>query len=101
MITWNIYQVTTEKSLIKGVMFRGRVRKFALGKEIDVLVENATDVENCVRFAIPASELTNTNAVSGFIHSIIPDASIDLVLESVGNPVLSKLKVNKEERYVI
>ncbi len=62
MQNWDIYEITTENTPIHGVMFRGRIRKYAIENEIELLTENANDIENAV---------------------------------------LSKLKVNKEERYSI
>ena len=80
-------------------MLRGRVRKFAISQEIELLIENATDTENAVRFAIGSNE--SSQDVSNFITKLIPDAKIDEIMKDVVNPVLSKLKVNKEERYEI
>jgi len=82
-----------------GVMFRGRVRKFALQDGINLLIENASDKENCVRFAVMQGR--DPDPVRQFIASHVTDASIEKVVEVVVNPVLSKLKVNKEERYEI
>jgi len=63
------------------------------------LMENATDEENVVRFAL----LTNTDPepISHFVKTLIPEASIREALKAVPNPVLSKLKVNDPSRYEI
>ena len=99
MKNWNIFEVTTESTPIHGVMMRGRIRKFALENEIELLTENASDVENTVRFAIHSEQ--KPNQVIDFIKILITDSKVELVLENIKNPVLSKLKVNKEERYSI
>jgi hypothetical protein len=96
---WNIYEITTESTPIHGVMLRGRIRKFALENEIELLTENASDTENTVRFALHSEQ--EPNQVIDFIKTLITDSKVELVLENIKNPVLSKLKVNKEERYSI
>ena len=97
MKKWNIYEIKTNETKIHGVMLRGRIRKFALENQIELLTENASDVENCVRFAVGVEQEPDT--IVSFICKIIDDAVIEIVLESISNPVLSKLKVNNEERY--
>ncbi|HEY1074701.1 MAG TPA: hypothetical protein VGE59_03330 [Patescibacteria group bacterium] len=97
LFNWIVYEIQTESSVINGVMLRGRIRKLGLEKGFNVLVENAQDQENTVRFATLSKEDAET--ISTYIHSVINDASVSLVLESLANPVLSKLKVNIETRY--
>ena len=99
MQKWNIYEITTEETKIHGVMLRGRVRKFALQHNTDLLTENASDKENTVRFALHVGQ--PSQQVEDFVRELISDAMIQVVLEEVENPVLSKLKVNNEERYEI
>lgn len=99
MQNWNIYDITTESTPIHGVMFRGRIRKFSLANEIELLTENASDIENAVRFAIHSER--ELGQVIDFIKSLIADSKIELVSKNIKNQVLSKLKVNKEERYSI
>jgi len=82
----------------QGVMLRGRLRKFANQQNSNLLTENDEDGE-IVRFAIiagfdPAIFIT-------FIQSIVPNAIIPRVRENVSNPVLSKLKVDEDDRYTI
>jgi len=98
LIKWNVYEIHTTTP-ITGAMFRGRIRKLGLEKEINVLVENAEDIADKVRFAI-----TNTadyEIISDYIKKVAPDAQFKLVLENIANPVLSKLKVNIESRYTL
>ena len=80
-------------------MLRGRIRKLGLQNDFNVLCENASDKENCVRFAVPTGE--DPKMIIEYLESVIPDVHITLELEGVVNPVLSKLKVNKEERYTL
>jgi hypothetical protein len=80
-------------------MLRGRVRKLGLEKGFNVLCENASDEENCVRFAVLSPD--DATAVADYLKRIIPDANITVVVTAAANPVLSKLKVNKEERYTL
>lgn len=98
MLTWNIYEVTAGDTPIVGVMFRGRIRKLCLEKEIDVLVENAHDQPK-VRFAVLVG--TDMYFIEEYVRSISKNAQINCVLENVKNPVLSKLKVNIEGRYTL
>ncbi|MBT6773860.1 hypothetical protein HOA91_00670 [Candidatus Woesearchaeota archaeon] len=39
--------------------------------------------------------------IKEFLNNLLPDATIELVRENVPHPVLSKLKVNIEDRYTI
>ena len=99
MRSWDIYEITTDETPIKGVMLRGRIRKFAIQNEIELLTENATDTENTVRFAIEHG--SDTADIQSFLPKLVADSSTELVMKDVINPVLSKLKVNLEERYEI
>lgn len=80
-------------------MLRGRLRKCALEKEIDFLTENASDKENCVRFALHDDK--ELSLFTTYLKSIIPDVHIECVESNGANPVLSKLKVNDESRYTL
>ncbi len=82
---------------IVGVMFRGRVRKFCLEVQRNVLVENAESGNDVVRFGIPAGE--DSTQIQDYIRTIAPDAQIQFITPHIANPVLSKLNVNVEERY--
>ena len=99
LIKWDIYEVTTGSSHITGVMYRGRIRKFCLKKNINVLTENTQDIEKSVRFAILAGE--NPMDIKKYINKISSDATVKLVMKNIPNPVLSKLKVNIENRYTL
>lgn len=99
VITWDVYEIRTRQTEIHGVMLRGRLRKLGLEQSFNVLCENATDAENCVRFAVPAGE--TPDPINQYVTSVIPDASVVQVATAIKNPVLSKLKVNKEERYTL
>lgn len=80
-------------------MLRGRIRKFGLHNEIDVLAENTEDKANCVRFAVTNRE--NETIVSSYVKTIISDAVVSEVSSDIANPVLSKLKVNQQDRYTL
>ncbi len=99
LIKWDIYEVTTEKTPINRVMLRGRIRKLCLKSNKNVLVENTQDIEKSVRFAIPSGE--DVYIIKDYLNKIIPDVSIELVKTNIPNPVLSKLKVNIEDRYTL
>jgi len=99
LISWNIYEITTVSTPINGVMLRGRIRKFGLENGQNILTENTQDIEYSVRFAVISHD--PIHAISEYLISIIPDISIKLVQKNIMNPVLSKLKVNKEERYTL
>lgn len=99
LIKWDIYEISTEHFPITGMMVRGRIRKFCLQNNINVLAENTEDLDKQVRFAIITNE--NPQPLIDFIKKIIPDSSVKLVRENVPNPILSKLKVNIESRYKI
>ncbi len=99
LIRWDIYEITTKETPINGVMLRGRLRKFYLEKGINLLTENTQDIEASVRFAVISGH--DVSDINDYLISIIDDVTIKLVLESVPNPVLSKLKVNIEDRYTL
>jgi len=62
-------------------------------------MENASDEENVVRFALLTDE--DSSPISAFIKTILPEAMISEVLKNIPNPVLSKIKVNDPSRYEI
>jgi len=99
LIYWDIYEIKTESSPINGVMLRGRIRKFCLENNQNVLAENTQDIKNSVRFAIPTKE--DATKINNYINQILQDATIILIKENIPNPILSKLKVNLEERYTL
>lgn len=99
LLMWDIYEIYTAQTEIHGVMLRGRIRKLGLEQGFNVLCENATDEEKCVRFAVLRSE--DAELVTDYLKRIIPDVTVELVAEGISNPMLSKLKVNKEERYTL
>jgi len=99
IIKWDIYEVTTKSTPINNVMLRGRIRKFCLESDRNVLVENSQDIENSVRFAVTTGE--SATEIKIYLNKILPDVKIELVKENVPNPVLSKLKVNIEDRYTL
>ncbi len=96
-LLWNIYEVESSKNQLHGIKLRGTIRKFTIENNINCLVENASDKENVVRFAL--LEEKNLESLLSFINKLIPDAKITLVLNSIPNPVLSKVKVNDLNRY--
>jgi hypothetical protein len=99
IIKWDIYEIRTEGTPINGVMLRGRIRKFCLERDRNILAENTEDIDNSVRFGIPTGE--DASEIIEYLNKILPDVIVELVLNDIGNPILSKLKVNKEERYEI
>jgi|TARA_B100001964_G_C13711543_1_gene370505 hypothetical protein len=99
IIKWDIYEIKTKSTSINGVMLRGKIRKLCLENKRNVLAENTQDIEKSVRFAIPTGEDPST--IQEYLHKILPDASIELVREKIPNPVLSKLKINIEDRYTL
>ena len=100
LLLWEVYEVTSENDL-QGVMFRGRLRKFALQKEINLLVENDELNKNCVRYATLRQQNIDQSIFIKFIkEKIDKDAGIKYI-GFFQNPVLSKLKVNEEKRYSI
>jgi len=97
MIYWDIYQIESVKEKLLGIKLRGRIRKFAIGNNIECLTENASDVENSVRFGITSG--SDCEEVVNFIQEIVGQVKIIKVIEKIENPVLSKLKVNDISRY--
>jgi hypothetical protein len=97
LLYWNIYEISTNKSAINGVMLRGRIRKLGLEKQFNVIAENTEDKDNGVRFAV--LDESSAGQVVEYIESILEDATITLISEGMPNPILSKMKVNQESRY--
>ena len=96
---WDIYELTSSSSRLTGVMLRGRIRKFCLKQKRNVLVENASNKENCVRFAVCEGE--EVKSIISYLQHIILDLTVTLVKVSVPNPILSNIKVNLSERYSV
>jgi len=99
LIRWDVYEIKTDSTPVNGVMFRGRIRKLCLESNRNVLVENTEDIENSVRFAIPTNE--DSTEIEKYVLSVALDANINQVMKAIPNPVLSKLKVNLEDRYTL
>lgn len=99
LLGWNVYEISARESSLNGVMLRGRIRKYGLENSINVLTENTEDMENGVRYATLTHE--EGEQISVYVRSVVTDAAIRLVGSGVVNPVLSKLKVNLEERYTL
>lgn len=103
LILWTLYEVKSSATSLTKVKFRGTLRKFAIEKEINLLVENATDKENTVRFALinDGNDL-DINLITKFLNEKYShQITIDKIPEheSVFNPVLSKIDVNNIQRY--
>jgi hypothetical protein len=99
MIFWNIFEISSKQDVLHGVSLRGRIRKFSIENNIICLVENASDKENLVRFAVPDD--LDPIKIFEFVKNILPDSDIIEVQKSIQNPVLSKLKINDLSRYTI
>ena len=50
LLLWDVYEVTSKNSALHGVMLRGRIRKLGIDRNCNVLVDNAQDLDNTVRF---------------------------------------------------
>ena len=99
ILNWDMYEIRCDCESLHGVKLRGRIRKFAIDSDVTCLIENASDEENVVRFALMAG--SNADPISNFIRSILPEAVVSESLKNVPHPVLSKLKVNDLSRYDI
>ena len=99
LLLWDIYEIKSTDTALHGVKLRGRIRKFTIENEISCLVENASDEDNVVRFAILAN--SDTKNILEFIKKLVPEIAISESLKNTPNPVLSKLKVNDPTRYEI
>ena len=97
LLSWDIYEITPKSSLMRGVGVRGRLRKFGLIHSINIIAENTEDVEGKVRFAVLNG--TDVKEIVNYLSEIFPDAEVKLIKRNLKNPVLSKMKVNIEERY--
>jgi hypothetical protein len=97
ILSWNFYEIRCENTILHGIKLRGRIRKFTIENKISCLVENASDEENVVRFALLAN--SDPKQVVDFVKSVMPEALITESLKNIPNPVLSKLKVNDSGRY--
>src|SRR3989344_464268 len=99
LIDWDVYEITTKSSPLTKIMLRGRIRKLCLENNKNVLVENSGDSENAVRFAVTSGG--DISLINSYLEKILPDVKIEKIKSNVKNPVLSKMKVNLEERYFL
>lgn len=95
----DIYDIMADQTSLNGVMLRGRLRKLWLQYGQNIILENTSDRENGVRFGLLTGE--SPEIVETYLHSLADDITIVLVQEKVPNPILSKLKVNQQERYIV
>ena len=99
ILYWDIYEIRCNSKELHGVKLRGRIRKFSIEKGITCFLENASDKENVVRFALQTD--SEVKPLETFIKTLVPAAHVNEVLKNIPNPVLSKLKVNDPDRYEI
>lgn len=99
VLSWDFYEIRSSEVPLHGIKLRGKIRKYTIENEITCLMENASDEENVVRFALLAN--SDPKQVLDLIKNIVPEATISESLKNVPNPVLSKLKVNDPTRYEI
>lgn len=99
MLRWNIYEISSQTHKLHGVKCRGRIRKFANQLQINLLTENASDTQNVVRFAVLIDQ--DPSQIIDFVRSIFDDVEVTLAETNILNPVLSKLKINIDNRYEI
>jgi hypothetical protein len=99
ILSWDFYEIRSPKVVLHGIKLRGRIIKFTIENEITCLMENASDEENVVRFALLTEE--DPKSVFEFIKLLVPEVIISESLKNVPNPVLSNLKVNDPSRYEI
>lgn len=99
LINWDVYEIKTKSSPITEVMLRGRVRKFCLENNRNLLIENAEDSKNIVRFAVPSGE--DISDIKKYLEKILSDVFVEKIKSKIPNPVLSKIKVNLEDRYIL
>lgn len=99
LLKWDIYDISSTTSSLNGVMLRGRIRKLGIERGFNILAENTDDRENGVRFAVLSEE--DASVVSNYLNTIAADIVVCLVERGVENPVLSKMKVNRAERYTL
>jgi len=79
----------------RGVDFCGRLREFSINQSLNLLVDNATDKENIVRFAVVIGQ--KIDVLLDFINGIVQDAEVKLSYPSIKNPALSNMWVNRIE----
>ncbi len=96
LIYWDMYEIQSTQE-IHGVKLRGRIRKYSIQIDKTLIVENATDSPNTVRFVVKHGD--DITQITTFLKEILEDVTVRKVLEKVQNPILSKLKVNDEQRY--
>ena len=96
MNAWDIYEITSDSNQ-HGVKLRGRIRKFSIENNIDLLVENSSDKDNVVCLALKDAKYLPQ--IQEYLNTILDVPQITLIAQGIQNPVLSKLKVNDVSRY--
>lgn len=99
LLNWDMYEIRSSSTKLNGVMLRGRIRKLCLEKNKNLMIENASDIENVVRFCVISGE--DITQIEEYLQSKINDVEIKKIKENVQNPILSKLKTNLVERYTL
>lgn len=92
MILWDVYEISSSNVKLHGVKCRRRIRNFGIKERFNVIVDNATDKENVVRFAIISD--TEISGLINFIREQLGNVEIENIAQSIKNPILSKWKVN-------
>ncbi len=97
LIHWDFYEIRSTHIPLHGIKLRGKIRKFTIENGITCLMENASDEENLVRFALVSD--FDPKLVIDFVKIVLSEAVVTHSLKNIPNPVLSKLKVNDTSRY--
>ncbi len=94
-----MYEIYSQSVSIHGVKLRGTIRKRANDNWINLLIENARDIEDrhCVRFCLLSKN--DYSKVYEHIQTLVSDVEVTLVIDQVSNPIPSSLKHNIDSRY--
>ena len=81
LLEWDVYELSSAKEPLIGVSCRRKIREFSIKENINLLVDNATDVEGRVRFAVLSG--SSIKKIEAFLKTVFPDIKVKKKLEKV------------------
>ncbi len=85
ILSWDFYEIRSKDTPLHGIKLRGRIRKFTIDNDITCLMENASDEENIVRFALLT--FTNPDKILDFIKILKLILKDIKIVKMIGNQI--------------
>lgn len=97
LIKWRLYEAHSSYNF-KDNSMRGSLRRYAIDKGITLLTDNSRDGGDVLRIALVADSETSLEhdyeKILNFLQQYGADTKLDIVKQSVYNPILTNIDKN-------